>query len=86
MPQLFCLPGMTTYRALLELLDIPYVGNRPDVMALGADKPRARAVVAAAGVDVPEGVTVRDAADAAAAGRGACRSWSSRPTPTTPTA
>lgn len=64
-PQLFCRPGMTTYRALLELLAIPYVGNRPDVMALGADKPQAKAVVSAAGVDVPDGVTVRNPADPA---------------------
>ncbi len=53
LPQMFCRPGMTTYRALLDLLDIPYVGNRPEVMALGADKPRASAVVAAGGVGVP---------------------------------
>ena len=58
-PQLFCLAGMTTYRALLDLLAIPYVGNRPDVMALGADKARARAVVTAAGVDVPHGEVLR---------------------------
>jgi D-alanine-D-alanine ligase len=58
-PQMFCLPGMTTYRSLLELLDLPYVGNRPDVMALGAHKARARAVGAAAGVRVPEGELLR---------------------------
>ena len=54
-PQMFCLPGMTTYRALLDLLGIPYLGNRPETMALGAHKGRARAVVAAAGVAVPDG-------------------------------
>ncbi|MFY0408654.1 D-alanine--D-alanine ligase family protein [Solicola sp. PLA-1-18] len=59
LPQMFCLAGMTHYRALLDVLGIPYVGNRPDVMALGAHKGRARAVVAAAGVDVPEGETLR---------------------------
>lgn len=58
-PQMFCLPGMTTYRALFDLLEIPYVGNPPDVMALGAHKARARAVVAAAGVDVPTGEVLR---------------------------
>jgi len=36
-PQMFCLPGMTIYRALLDVLGIPYLGNTPDVMALGAD-------------------------------------------------
>lgn len=58
-PQMFCLPGMTSYRALFEVLDVPVVGNPPDVMAVGADKPRARAVVAHGGVAVPDGVVVR---------------------------
>lgn len=58
-PQMFCLPGMTHHRALLDLLAIPYVGNPPDVMALGADKAKARAVVAAAGVAVPDAALVR---------------------------
>ena len=34
------------------------MGNRPEVMAIGADKALARAVVAAHGVLVPEGVVV----------------------------
>ena len=59
LPQMFCRPGMTTYRALLDLIGIPYVGNRPDVMAIGADKPRASAIVAAAGVAVPASQVVR---------------------------
>jgi D-alanine-D-alanine ligase len=54
-PQMFCLPGMTSYRALLDLLGLPYIGSPPDVMALGAHKARAKAVVAAAGVRVPAG-------------------------------
>lgn len=58
-PQMFCLPGMTSYRALFEVLDIPFVGNTPDVMALAANKAKARAVVAAAGVRVPPGEVLR---------------------------
>jgi D-alanine-D-alanine ligase len=58
-PQMFCIPGMTSYRALFDVLGIPYVGNPPDVMANAADKSRARAIVAAAGVAVPDGVVVR---------------------------
>ena len=58
-PQMFCLPGMTHYRALFDVLGIPYVGNAPDVMALAAHKARARAVVAGAGVRVPEGELLR---------------------------
>ena len=58
-PQMFDIPGMTTYRALFDLLGVPYIGNPPDVMALGADKAKAKAVVAAAGVRVPEGELLR---------------------------
>ncbi len=58
-PQMFCRPGMTRYRALLELLGIPMLGNRAETMAIGADKALARAVVAAGGVRVPAGVVVR---------------------------
>jgi D-alanine-D-alanine ligase len=58
-PQMFCLPGMTAYRALFDVLGIPYVGNTPAVMALGADKAKAKAVVTAAGVRVPEGQVLR---------------------------
>lgn len=58
-PQMFCLPGMTDYRALLDVVGIPYLGSRPEVMAVGADKAKARAVVAAAGVTVPNGEVVR---------------------------
>jgi D-alanine-D-alanine ligase len=59
LPQMFCLPGMTTYRALLDLLNIPYIGNPPDLMALAADKAKTRAVVAAAGVRIPPGELLR---------------------------
>jgi D-alanine-D-alanine ligase len=58
-PQMFCVPGMTSYRALFDLLNIPYVGNLPDVMALTANKAKAKAVVAAAGVKVPTGELLR---------------------------
>ncbi|WP_309734409.1 D-alanine--D-alanine ligase [Chamaesiphon sp. OTE_75_metabat_556] len=54
-PQMFCIPGMTSYRALFDLLDIPYLGNTPDVMALTAHKAKTKAIVAAAGVNVPLG-------------------------------
>lgn len=59
LPQLFCRPGMTTYRSLLDLLAIPFVGNTAEVMALGAHKARSRAVVADAGVAVPHGEVLR---------------------------
>jgi D-alanine-D-alanine ligase len=59
LPQMFCIPGMTHYRALFDLLKIPYVGNTPDVMAIAAHKARAKAIVAAAGVKVPRGELLR---------------------------
>jgi D-alanine-D-alanine ligase len=58
-PHMFCLPGMTTYRALFDALGIRYVGNRPTTMALGAHKARAKAIVAGAGVDVARGELLR---------------------------
>ncbi|MCC3449333.1 MAG: ATP-grasp domain-containing protein [Microcoleus sp. PH2017_39_LGB_O_B] len=58
-PQMFCIPGMTQYRSLFDLLSIPYVGNPAELMALVADKARTKAVVAAAGVSVPLGEVVR---------------------------
>lgn len=64
-PQMFCLPGMTAYRGLFDLLGVPYVGNTPAVMALGAHKARAKAVVSAAGVAVPAGLLLRPGDDAA---------------------
>lgn len=58
-PQMFCIPGMTQYRSLFDMLSIPYVGNPAELMALTADKAKTRAVVAAAGVRVPQGEVVR---------------------------
>jgi D-alanine-D-alanine ligase len=60
LPQMFCRPGMTAYRSLLtDVLGVPTVGNTGEVMAIGAHKQRARAIVAAAGVAVPEGEVLR---------------------------
>lgn len=59
LPQMFCLAGMTHYRALLETLGIAYLGNRPFQMALAADKAMCRAVVGAAGVRVPKAEHLR---------------------------
>lgn len=61
LPQLFCHPGMTSYRALLDVLGLPYLGNTATVMANTADKAVARALVAAHGVAVPAGRVVTHA-------------------------
>ncbi len=55
---MFCRPGMTSYRALLDVLGLPYLGNTAEVMANSADKTVARALVAAYGVAVPAGESV----------------------------
>lgn len=54
-PQMFCIPGMTAYRSVFDVLGIPFIGSPGAVMALAAHKARATAVVAAAGVRVPRG-------------------------------
>jgi D-alanine-D-alanine ligase len=59
LPQMFCRAGMTSYRGLLDVLGIPYVGNDAGVMALTADKALTRTLVAAAGVIVPTGELLR---------------------------
>ncbi len=58
-PHMFCLPGMTSYRALFDVLGVPYVGSPPGTMTLGARKADAKAIVAAAGVSVPPGEVLR---------------------------
>jgi D-alanine-D-alanine ligase len=59
LPQMFCLPGMTSYRTMFDVLGIPVVGNTGEVMAIGARKAVAKAMVGAAGVDVPAGEVLR---------------------------
>ncbi|WP_433786176.1 D-alanine--D-alanine ligase family protein [Actinomycetospora sp. CA-101289] len=59
LPQMFCLPGMTSYRTMFDVLGIPVVGNTGEVMAIGARKAVAKAMVGAAGVEVPVGEVLR---------------------------
>ncbi|MBC1238701.1 ATP-grasp domain-containing protein [Nostoc sp. 2RC] len=59
LPQMFCIPGMTHYRALFDLLEIPYIGNTPELMAITAHKAKTKAIVEAAGVKVPRGEVLR---------------------------
>jgi len=58
-PHMFCLPGMTTYRAIFDALKIPLVGNDAGVMALSTNKAQSRAVVSAGGVPVPDAEILR---------------------------
>ncbi len=59
LPQMFCLAGMIHYRALFDLLNIPYVGNKAELMALAAHKAKTKAIVAATGIKVPYGELLR---------------------------
>lgn len=54
-PHMFCWPGYTAYRSLMDLLRVPLVGCSPECMALITDKAQAKAVASAAGVPVPAG-------------------------------
>jgi D-alanine-D-alanine ligase len=58
-PHMYCLSGMTRFRALFEMMGIPYVGNEAGVMELSTNKHRSRLVVASAGVQVPEAELLR---------------------------
>lgn len=55
-PHLFCLPGMTSFRAFFEdILGIPLVGSRSNCTAIAANKAQTRSIVANAGVKVAKG-------------------------------
>lgn len=58
-PHMFCLPGMTSFRALFDTMGVPVVGNTADVMALSTDKWKTKAVVAVSGVKVPHAEILR---------------------------
>ncbi|HET6563065.1 MAG TPA: D-alanine--D-alanine ligase [Marmoricola sp.] len=45
-------------REVLELLDVPYVGSRPDACRVAFDKPVAKTIVTRAGIRTPRGVTL----------------------------
>ena len=75
LPQMFCLPGMTSYRALFDVLDIPVVGNTPDVMALGRQQGQGEG---RRGGSRGAGSARRGAATRGAAVDCAARSWSNR--------
>jgi len=58
-PHMFCWPGYTSYRSLMDLIGVPLVGCSPECMALITDKAQAKAVASAAGVPIPEGELLR---------------------------
>jgi D-alanine-D-alanine ligase len=53
-PHMFCMPGMTRYRALCEMLGIEVVGCSSDTCSIANDKFLTKQVCAEAGVPVPK--------------------------------
>ena len=58
-PHMFCYEGMTSFRALFDVLKVPYVGCSAENMALATDKAQTKAVLSSAGVNVPRGTHVK---------------------------
>lgn len=59
-PHMFCVPGMTSYRAFFEdILGIPVVGSPSGCTSLAANKAQTRNVVEAAGVRVAKAQILR---------------------------
>jgi D-alanine-D-alanine ligase len=53
-PHMFCMPGMTRYRALCEMLGIEVLGCSSDTCTIANDKYLTKSVCAEAGVPVPK--------------------------------
>eukprot|EP00747_Dinoflagellata_sp_TGD_P211412 gnl/TRDRNA2_/TRDRNA2_84648_c1_seq2.p1 gnl/TRDRNA2_/TRDRNA2_84648_c1~~gnl/TRDRNA2_/TRDRNA2_84648_c1_seq2.p1 ORF type:complete len:406 (+),score=86.55 gnl/TRDRNA2_/TRDRNA2_84648_c1_seq2:67-1284(+) len=58
-PHMFCLEGMTRYRALCDMLNIEVLGCSPEVCAIGQDKFLTKSVCEVAGVPCPKGELLR---------------------------
>jgi D-alanine-D-alanine ligase len=54
-PHMFCVEGMTRFRALFDLLQIPFLGNHDYTVWLSTDKAITKNMLAPAGVQVPRG-------------------------------
>lgn len=62
MPHMFCMEGMTRYRALIEMLGIEVLGCGSDTCSVANDKFLTKQVCAAAGVPVPTATYLQRAA------------------------
>jgi len=56
---MFCVQGVSTYRAILDMLSVPFIGGSVDAMTLTTHKGRSKAVVKAAGVPCAASETLR---------------------------
>lgn len=54
-PHMFCVEGMTRYRSIFDLLQIPFLGNHEYTVWPSTDKATTKQVLAPAGVQVPKG-------------------------------
>merc|ERR1711907_887983 len=54
-PHMFCMEGMTTYRALMESEGYRLMGNNSEVCAIASHKEKTKEVMRKAGVRVPRG-------------------------------
>merc|ERR1719159_182070 len=54
-PHMFCVEGMTRYRSLFDLLQIPFLGNHEYTVWPSTDKATTKEVLEPAGVQVPKG-------------------------------
>merc|ERR1719331_2778510 len=54
-PHMFCVEGMTRFRSLFALLDIPFLGNHDYTVWPSTDKATTKQLLSAAGVQVPRG-------------------------------
>merc|ERR1712203_1264215 len=54
-PHMFCVEGMTRFRSLFDLLDIPFLGNHEYTVWPATDKASTKQVLEASGVQVPRG-------------------------------
>jgi D-alanine-D-alanine ligase len=59
-PHMFCLEGMTRYRALCDMLQIEVLGCSPETCHVGQDKFLTKAVCEVAGVPVAKGMLLRN--------------------------
>eukprot|EP00931_Biecheleriopsis_adriatica_P038987 TRINITY_DN2229_c0_g1_i2.p1 TRINITY_DN2229_c0_g1~~TRINITY_DN2229_c0_g1_i2.p1 ORF type:complete len:414 (+),score=95.50 TRINITY_DN2229_c0_g1_i2:71-1312(+) len=54
-PHMFCVEGMTRFRSLFDLLDVPFLGNHEYTVWPATDKATTKQLLAANGVSVPKG-------------------------------
>merc|ERR1719436_1549358 len=54
-PHMFCVEGMTRFRSMFDLLDIPFLGNHEYTVWPATDKASTKQLLEACGVQVPRG-------------------------------